>query len=103
VVLGIIDALVESYLMLVTFVGLLVGVLSEPEVLSSAFVFGLILVLEKLITIFHSNGFLDEFIPKNLWVVLRGQQPARVVPLQTPAPTPMPKPQLRPEDILSVR
>jgi hypothetical protein len=100
VFLGLVDALVESYLFLVTLVGLLAGLLGEPGVLSGALVFGLIFVLEKLVTIFHSNAFLDEFIPRNLGALLNGQ-PAPVEPPQPVSATPEAKPRL--EDILSVR
>jgi hypothetical protein len=100
VFLGVVDALVESYLFLVTLVGLLATLLGAPRVLSGTVIFGLILVLEKLVTIFHSNAFLDEFIPRNLGALLSGQ----AAPVEPPAPVPAP-PQTKPclEDVLSVR
>jgi len=102
VFLGIVDAIVESYLFLSTVLGLLAGLLGAPGVLSSVLVLGLILVLEKLVTIFHSNAFLDEFIPSNLRTLLNG----RPVHVQPPSPVPAPatpEKKQRIEDVLSVR
>jgi hypothetical protein len=102
VFLGIMDALVESYLLLNTLGALLAGLLGTPGMLSSAFVLGLILTLEKLVTIFHSNAFLDEFIPRNLGALLNGRPVQSQVPLPAPEPS-SPLRQRRVEDVLSVR
>jgi hypothetical protein len=104
--LGLFDALVESYLLLMVVVALVVGLVSNPAALTSAGLVGVILVLEKLITIHHSNGFLAEFIPANLKAVLSGQPaPAAPAPIRvTPSPAPaIPQRQQSVEDILSLR
>jgi len=100
VFLGLVDALFESYVLLVTLVGLVAMLLGQFDVLSGTVIFGLILVLEKLVTVFHSNAFLDEFIPRNLAAPLNGQSAPVEPPPRVPAP-----PERRPcvEDVLSVR
>lgn len=100
VFMGIADAIVESYLLFCTLILLIAGLLGEPEALPNTFIFGLVLGLEKLITIFHSNAFLNEFIPRNLGALLNGQS----VPVEPPPPVPtMPEAKPRLEDVLSVR
>ncbi len=97
--MGILDAIVESYFLLITFASLLVGVLDDPEALSSFVLFGALLVLEKLITIYHSNSFLAEFIPADLKAVLAERNVAVEL---LPAPeAPERKPRI--EEVLSVR
>jgi hypothetical protein len=61
-----------------------------------------VLVLEKLGTIYHSNSFLSEFIPTDLKALLSGRQVQKVQTELPPIPTP-PEPKRRPEQILSVR
>lgn len=98
--LGLVDAIVESYLLFIMLVGLIGTLVGELHVLRSVFMLGLIFVLEKLVTLFHSNAFLDEFIPRDLKALLNGQ----ATPTESPAPlpaTPQAKPRL--EDVLSVR
>ncbi|OHB62807.1 MAG: hypothetical protein A2Y77_12335 [Planctomycetes bacterium RBG_13_62_9] len=102
--LGLLDALVESFLLLAVVVNFFEGLGGNPEGMTSAFIVGIFLVFEKLVTIFHSNGFLAEFIPIDLKAVLSGR-PAPVAPspaMPAPAPTPSQR-QHSPEDILSLR
>jgi hypothetical protein len=101
--LGISDALVESYLLLLTVATLAAGLAGDAEAMSVFPVALGLLVLEKLITVHHSNSFLAEFIPEGLKALLRGQT-APVAPTPAPAPAPTkPEPKGRPEDILAVR
>jgi hypothetical protein len=96
------DAIVESYLLLYMLGTAVAGLLGTPDMLMNSFFIGSVLVLEKLITIFHSNAFLDEFIPRNLAALLSG----RPVGVQAPLPVVEPSSPVRPqriEDVLSVR
>lgn len=62
-VMGVFDAIVELYLIWLVYV-FSIGELSGEEGAMSAAVTGaIILCLEKLMTIYHSNHFLDEFLP----------------------------------------
>jgi hypothetical protein len=97
--LGAADAIVESYFLLITLAALVVGLAADPETLSTAALFGVLLVLEKLVTIYHSNSFLAEFIPRDLKGLLSGP-PVQVEP--PPAPS-APEKKQRVEDVLSVR
>lgn len=62
--LGIGDALVETYLTIYVFIMLLGVLMGAPEALPALGLFAGILVLEKAITIYESNRFLEEFLPK---------------------------------------
>ncbi|MEN6575633.1 MAG: zinc ribbon domain-containing protein [Phycisphaerales bacterium] len=101
--IGIGDALGESYLLLFTLGCLISGLLGDPRSWPVAIVFALVLTIEKLVTIYHSNSFLAEFIPKNLKAVLSGQ----ISPAKPMEPLPpmeeVPQRRLRTEDILSIR
>jgi hypothetical protein len=98
--LGIGDALAESYLLLLTVATIGAGLLGDSEAMSVFPVVLAILALEKLITIYHSNSFLAEFIPVDLKALLR----EGTVPVAEPAaPQTIPDPKARPEDVLSVR
>jgi len=101
--IGIGDALGESYLLLFTLGCLVSGLLGDPRSWPVAIVFALVLAVEKLVTIYHSNSFLAEFIPKDIKSVLSGQI-STAKPME-PAPPMEEAPQRarRPEDILSVR
>jgi hypothetical protein len=67
-----------------------------------AIVFACALAIEKALTVYHSNSFLAEFIPKDLKSLLSGQPvPARPAEPWPPPEIPVQKP--RPEHILSVR
>jgi hypothetical protein len=56
---GIADALVETYLLLL----LLVELLALPESLFAVIFLAAILTIEKLITIYHANRYVEEYIP----------------------------------------
>lgn len=94
------DALVESYLTVVTVAAFGATLLGDPETLVPAILFAAILAVEKLITIHHSNSFLAEFIPRDLKALL--SEPRAKVEPPVPVPT-SPRDMQRPEDILSVR
>jgi hypothetical protein len=96
------DAVVEAYLILLALGTLCATLLGDPQGLSGFIGVGLILVLEKLLTVYHSNGFLDEFIPVNL-KALTGGQPVQNTPTELPPPPPIPEQKRRVEDVLSVR
>jgi hypothetical protein len=100
--MGAADAVVESYLLLVMLVTLGAGLLGTPQALSNSLGVAVVLVLEKLLTIYHSNGFLAEFIPANLKAVLSGR-PVQEAPAELPPPPPIPERRQRVEDVLSVR
>ncbi len=96
------DALGEAYLVILTLVVLFAGLVGDAEAMSTFPIVLVILVLEKLLTIYHSNGFLDEFIPENAKALLSGRPVQRVQLEPPPIPAP-PQPKHRPEDVLSLR
>ncbi len=62
--MGISDAFIELYLILIVFFTL-VDILNGIEGAFESFVFfSIILVLEKIISIYHSSNFIKEYIPK---------------------------------------
>ena len=98
--MGLGDALVElSLLVFIGAAGAAAGLLGDPEALEALLVLAPVLILEKLITIYHANHFVAEFIPEK-------RQP---LPAVTEAPAPLPveaqtsEPQRPAEEILSVR
>jgi hypothetical protein len=98
-VMGTVDALVESYFLIGVLAAVILGLLGDAQALPPAVLFAAILVLEKLITIYHSNSFLAEYIPQDLTVLLTQQNVPTAPP---PAPnTPEKKQHL--EEVLSVR
>jgi hypothetical protein len=100
--IGIGDALGESYLVILALAMFFVGRHGDAEATA---VFPIVLgalVLEKLLTIYHSNSFLDEFIPTDLKALLSGRPVRRPQPEEPPVPVP-PGRQGPLEDILSVR
>ncbi len=65
-VLGILDALAEAFLTLLVLVNLLVvvsGATGKDEAVAGLAAFLVILVIEKLITIYHASHYVDEYIP----------------------------------------
>jgi hypothetical protein len=100
--LGIGDALGETYLVVLNLVVLCAGLLGDTETMATLPVFLVLLVLEKVGTVYHSNSFLDEFIPENLKALLSSRPVQRVQPEPPPTP-PTPEPKHRPEDVLSLR
>jgi len=100
--MGIGDALTESYLLIITLVSLGLALLGDGEAMFTFLVFLAALTIEKLLTIYHSNSFLSEFIPKDRGALLAGRRVQEVPTEQSPIRTP-PQPTRRPEEILSVR
>ena len=101
---GIGDALGETYLVILTLGVLCAGLLGDPEALATLPILLVILALEKLLTVYHSNSFLAEFIPADLNALLRGRPVQRIQMEVPPQPEPPePEPQRRAEEILSVR
>jgi hypothetical protein len=100
--IGIGDALTEAYLLVLTLVFLGLALLGDGEAMFTFLVCLAALTIEKLVTIYHSNSFLDEFIPMNLPALL-ADRPAQKVATEPPPTPAAPAPQCRPEEILSVR
>jgi hypothetical protein len=61
---GISDAIVETSLSAMLIISLLDGFRGVIEGFIGAFAFGLVLLIEKTITIFHTKQFIREFIPE---------------------------------------
>jgi hypothetical protein len=100
--LGIADALVESCVLVMVLVLLGTGLFGDAEAMATLPVILAVLVMEKLVTIYHTNGFLAEFIPTNVKALLRDQQ-VQKPPTDLPPFPITPAPERRPEAILSVR
>ena len=62
--LGIGDAITESILLLIVVISLIDVLQGNKDVFGSFVFFSIVLTLEKLITVFHSNHFINEYIPK---------------------------------------
>lgn len=62
--LGIGDAITEFILLLVVVLSLVETLQGGEEGLSSFILFSIILAIEKVITVYHSNHFIKEYIPK---------------------------------------
>jgi len=62
--LGIGDAVTEFFLLLMVVISLVDTLQGGEEGLSSFILFSIILAIEKVITIYHSNHFIKEHIPK---------------------------------------
>ena len=62
--LGIGDAIVESILLLLVVLALIDTLQGGKDGLGSFVFFSIILALEKVITVYHSNHFIKEYIPK---------------------------------------
>lgn len=98
-VMGVLDALVETYLLIFALIAGVASLLGDPEALSTFILFALVLAVEKLITVYHSNNFLAEFVPKDLKRLLSEQ----TVPTELPPIPEPPKRERRIEEVLSVR
>jgi len=98
--LGVLDAVGETYLLVIALVALLGMVLGNPEAVVIFGVFGFFLALEKLLTIYHAKKFVAEFIPKaSTRVPVQHEAP----PEQPPAPAPQPERKQTLEQVLSLR
>jgi hypothetical protein len=98
--LGIADALVESYLSLLVLVAFIGVVTGTSEFIPGLVLFSFILALEKAISVYHSNHFIDEFIPKDHKIELLVEMP-QYPPQSVPPQEQSPPRELKPEEILS--
>jgi len=62
-VLGLFDALVEGGLLLLVVSGLVLAASGEPDIAPEIGLFGVLLVIEKLITIYHASHYVQELLP----------------------------------------
>lgn len=62
-VLGFFDALVEGGLLLLVVSGLVLAATGEPDMAPEIGLFGVLLVVEKLITIYHASHYVRELLP----------------------------------------
>lgn len=92
--LGLADAIVEIYLsllVLIVLVDVIKGVIENVPVLVS---FTTILAIEKALTVYHSNHFINEYIPKDRLIQVISQG------IESPQPA-APPAEPKPEEILS--
>ncbi|UCD48941.1 MAG: hypothetical protein JSW27_15560 [Phycisphaerales bacterium] len=98
--LGALDAVGECYLSVITLIALVGTALGNPEAPAIFVAFGVVLALEKLLTIYHAQKFVDEFIPKaSAPFATRREAP----PGQPSAPAPQPERKQTLEQVLSLR
>ncbi|MBN1362235.1 MAG: hypothetical protein JW993_16690 [Sedimentisphaerales bacterium] len=82
--MGLADALAETYLLVATVVAFAMALRGNAEAWPAAIIFAFVSVLEKALTVHHSNSFLAEFIPDDLKSHL-GNQPPRAEPGRAPS------------------
>jgi hypothetical protein len=92
--LGVGDALTETYLTLLVIAASIAAISGIAGSISTLVFFVVILALEKIMTVYHSNHFIKEYIPKDrsveiITTIPQGQYPAEVTP------------EAKPEEILS--
>lgn len=98
--LGALDAVGETYLSVITFMALVGTLLGHAEAPVVFVAFGVILALEKLLTIYHARKFVEEFIPKaSSPFPTRREAP----PEQPSAPASPPERKQTVEQVLSLR
>lgn len=92
--LGLADALVELYLSILVLIALVSVITGSVEAIPALVFFGIILAVEKALTVYHSNHFIKEYIPKDCRIeMLVGSQES---PQQAAIPA-----EPKPEEILS--
>lgn len=64
--LGFFDALFESVLILLVAVSASDAIGGDPDALSAAIAFGVVLAFEKAVTIYHANHAVKDFLPRRL-------------------------------------
>lgn len=64
-ILGVFDCLGELFLLFLLFGSILMVIDGDPDGVVTLIIVASLLVLEKYITIYHSNHFISEFIPKH--------------------------------------
>ncbi|MBC8468486.1 MAG: hypothetical protein H8D56_03355 [Planctomycetes bacterium] len=87
--LGIADAITETYLMVLVITASIAAISGIAENIPVVVLLGIILALEKVLTVYHSNHFIKEFIPKDrsiemLTTIPEGQSPEQVAPEPKP-------------------
>ena len=92
--LGVCDALAEVYLTLLLVLSLAAAISGAAGGISALITIGILLTFEKALTVYHSNHFIKEYIPKERCIRVLAPEPNA----QQPAPVP---PEPKPEEILS--
>ena len=92
--LGIGDALTEIYLTLLVIAAFFVAISSVVGGIYTLVFFGILLALEKALTVYHSNHFIKEYIPKDHFVKILTRDPKTQQPAEVTA-------EPKPEEILS--
>ena len=92
--LGIGDALTETYLTFLVIISLIASLSGTAGGFTSVVFVGIILAIEKVMTVYHSNHFIKEYIPKDRSVKINTTIP------QDKSPTEI-TPEVKPEEILS--
>ncbi|KPK36870.1 MAG: hypothetical protein AMJ65_15650 [Phycisphaerae bacterium SG8_4] len=92
--LGVGDALAEVYLTLLVIAALAAAISGTAGGISALIFFGIILAFEKAMTVYHSNHFIKEYIPKDRCIRVLTREPDTQQPAAV-APEP------KPEEILS--
>jgi hypothetical protein len=92
--LGVCDALTETYLTFLVIISLLAALSGAEGGFFPPVFIGIIFALEKVMTVYHSNHFIKEYITKDheveiITTIPQGQPPAETIP------------QAKPEEILS--
>ena len=73
--LGVSDALAEIYLMFLVIAASAAAISGAAGGISAVVFIGAILVLEKALTVYHSNNFIKEYIPKDRFVAALTGEP----------------------------
>ncbi len=85
--LGICDALTETYLTLLVIAASIAAISGAAGSIATLVLFIVILALEKVMTVYHSNHFIKEYIPKDRSVEIITTVPEAQSPAEfTPAP-----------------
>lgn len=92
--MGLGDALAEAYLTVLVVVALAAAVSGAVGGVGVLIMFSAILVLEKAVSVYHSNHFVKEYIPKERHIAAIAGYPAAEQPVRPPA-------EPKPEEILS--
>jgi hypothetical protein len=79
-VMGLLDAVVEIFFILAVLGGLVLLAQGDVEAVSVLIMFGVLLGLEKLLTIYHSRHYVTEFLPAKPKAALSGATQAAVQP-----------------------
>jgi hypothetical protein len=103
-VMGVLDAIGETYLLVLMLLALAVSVLADPTVFPGFLLASGVLAIEKCLTVYHAKGFVAEFIPRTLPVQPAARRlPAEQPPAEQPPAASEPQPNQTVEQVLSVR